>query len=336
MATAGIDWYPSPGAVLASEFDLIRRYFTRHADSAVLGVGDDCALLQPRPGMQLAVSSDMLVEGQHFLRGTDPRRLGHKTLAVNLSDLAAMGADARWALLSIALPAADESWIAAFSTGFFSLAQTFGVDLVGGDTTRGPLCLSVTVIGELPGGLALRRDGARAGDDIWVSGSTGEAALGLAHLQGRIRLPDELAARCIDRLEVPQPRLELGGRLRGVASAAIDVSDGLLADLGHVLEASDLGALIELERIPRSGALNSCPDGELAEQCLLAGGDDYELLFAAASSRHDEIVAIGAELGVAVTRIGTAVDGVGKVRVVRADGTTVSPVRTGFDHFSVD
>lgn len=324
---------------MASEFDLIRRYFTRHAESAVLGVGDDCALLQPQPGMQLAVSSDMLVEGRHFLSGTDPRRLGHKTLAVNLSDLAAMGADARWALLSIALPAADETWIEAFSAGFFSLAQAFGVDLVGGDTTRGPLCLSVTVIGELPGGLALRRDGACGGDDIWISGSTGDAALGLAHLQGRIRLPDAAVAPCVDRLEVPQPRLELGGRLRGIASAAIDVSDGLLADLGHVLHASGIGARIELDRLPRSAALINCPDAALAEQCLLAGGDDYELLFAAPSSRRDEIAAIGAELGVAVTRIGATidgVDGVGLLRVVRSDGTTVAPARAGFDHFSAD
>jgi thiamine-monophosphate kinase len=324
----------SPGAVLATEFDLIRRYFTRHADSAVLGVGDDCALLQPRPGMQLAVSSDMLVEGRHFLPGTDARRLGHKTLAVNLSDLAAMGADARWALLAIALPSADEEWLEAFSAGFFSLAQSSGVDLVGGDTTRGPLCLSVTVIGELPGGLALRRDGARVADDVWVSGFTGEAALGLAHLQGTLRLPDRAAALCVERLEMPQPRLELGGRLRGMASAAIDVSDGLLADLGHVLQASGVGAVIEFDRLPRSDALRQCADAVLAEQCLLAGGDDYELLFTAPSSHRDEIAAIGADLGVPVTCIGVTVEGPGTARVVRADGTTLTPARAGFDHFS--
>ena len=319
---------------MATEFDLIRRYFTRHADSAVLGVGDDCALLQPRPGMQLAVSSDMLVEGRHFLPGTDARRLGHKTLAVNLSDLAAMGADARWALLSIALPSADEEWLEAFSAGFFGLAQSSGVDLVGGDTTRGSLCLSVTVIGELPGGLALRRNGARAADDVWVSGCTGEAALGLAHLQGTLRLPDHAAALCVERLEMPQPRLELGGRLRGLASAAIDVSDGLLADLGHVLQASGVGAVIEFDRLPRSDALRQCADTVLAEQCLLAGGDDYELLFTASSSHRDEIAAMGAELGVPVTRIGVTVEGPGAARVVRADGSTLTLARAGFDHFS--
>lgn len=321
---------------MATEFELIRRHFSRPAPSAVIGVGDDCALLRPRLGMQLAVSTDMLVEGRHFLPGTDARRLGRKCLAVNLSDLAAMGADARWALLAIALPQPDEAWIVAFADGLYELAGSAGIELVGGDTTRGPLCVSITVIGELPAGLALRRDGANVGDDVWLSGSTGDAALGLAHLQKRIELPALAAAACVDRLELPQARLELGGRLRGIASAAIDISDGLLADLGHVLESSGVAARVELAKLPRSDALRSCGDAALAEECLLTGGDDYELLFTAPPASRGDVAAIGRDIGVSLTRIGEIVVGTPRAQVLREDGSVIARTRGGFDHFAAE
>jgi len=317
-----------------TEFELIRRYFSRPAPSAVLGVGDDCTLLRPALDMQLAVSTDMLVEGRHFLAGTDARRLGHKSLAVNLSDLAAMGADARWALLALALPAADETWVAAFAEGFYALAARHGVELVGGDTTRGPLCISVTVMGQVPPGLALQRDGARVGDDIWVSGTLGDAALGLAHLQGRVTLPEQAARHCVDKLETPQPRLELGGRLRGLASSTLDVSDGLVGDLGHILAASGVGAQLEFDRLPRSQALSSCTDAALVEQCLLSGGDDYEVLFTAAPAERGALDTLAGELGLPLTRIGTIFAGQLPARVIRADGSEVVVLHGGFDHFA--
>jgi thiamine-monophosphate kinase len=323
---------------MASEFDLIRRYFKRPAPSAVLGVGDDCALLPPRPGMLLAVSTDMLVEGTHFLPGADPEQLGGKALAVNLSDLAAMGADPRWVTLGLALPAADEAWIAAFARGFFNMAARFGIELIGGDTTRGPLCISVTVMGELPPGLALRRDGAHAGDDIWVSESTGDAALGLAHLDGRIRLADDQLESCLARLHCPEPRVELGGRLRGVARSAIDISDGLLADIGHILEESGVAGELRLDALPRSAAIAACADQALATDCLLGGGDDYELAFTAQPFQRSEIEAIGYDLDLRLTRIGVVVaaSGADAGRLTLRDGAGNPLVagRRGFDHFA--
>lgn len=320
-------------AAVTSEFELIRRYFSRPAPSAILGGGDDCALVRPRQGMVLAVSTDMLVEGTHFLPGTDPGRLGHKTLAVNLSDLAAMGADARWVLLSACLPALDDAWVAAFARGFHALAERTGIELIGGDTTRGPLCLSVTVMGELPAGLELRRSGACLGDDIWLSGATGEAALALACLQGRATLDAALLAGCRTRLEAPDARLELGGRLRGMASSAIDVSDGLVADLGHICEASSLRAELALDSLPRAPALLACADAPLAQACLLAGGDDYELVFTAPPAARGEIGALATELDIPLTRVGAMQPGAPGVVVRKADGTPVTLARRGFDHF---
>ncbi len=322
---------------MTSEFDLIRRYFTRPARSAALGVGDDCALLGPKPGMVLAVTTDMLLAGRHFFADADARKLGHKALAVNLSDLAAMGADPCWALLAIALPEPDEAWLAAFADGFYALAARYGVDLVGGDTNKGPLAIAITAIGEVPPGLALRRDGARPGDDVWLSGATGEAALALAHLQGRPTsdvqaLHGAALEACLARLHTPQPRVELGGRLRGVASGAIDVSDGLLADLGHVAEASQVAAEVSLAEVPRAPALAACRDETLARQCLLSGGDDYELVFTAAPDRRAEIAALAGELGLALTRIGRIVAGAPAVRLLDAAGAIV-PAPRGWDHF---
>jgi thiamine-monophosphate kinase len=317
-----------------SEFEIIRKYFTRPAPRAVLGVGDDCALVRPRAGSTLAVSTDMLLAGRHFFPDADPDLLGHKALAVNLSDLAAMGADPRWALLAIALPRANEKWIAAFAKGFFRIAHRFGVELIGGDTTRGPLAISVTVIGEVPRAMALRRAAARAGDDIWLSGATGEAALGLAHLKGRVRLKGEAREACLRRLHAPQPRVALGRALRGLAHAAIDVSDGLLADLGHVARASDAAAELRWEAIPRARAIRECPNEALARECVLAGGDDYELAFTAPRSWRSRILAAGRMAGVRVTPIGSIVSGRPRVRVCDADGKALLPGRTGFDHFA--
>lgn len=317
---------------MPSEFALIARYFTRPVRRASLGVGDDAALFRPAAGMELAVSTDMLVSGTHFVPDADPRRLGHKALAVNVSDMAAMGAVPRWALLSLSLPAADAAWLRAFSRGFFALADAHGVELVGGDTTRGPLNLCVTILGEVPRGRALRRDRARAGDDVWVSGELGSAALGLAHQQGRIVLPPAAAARCLRSLDLPQPRVRLGLGLRGIATAAIDVSDGLLADLGHICERSGLGADLHLDRLPRPAVVGRLGDRALAEQAILAGGDDYELCFTAAPGRRAEVEALGKRIGLKLTLAGAMRAGKG-VRVLRADGSTHRVPKRGFDHF---
>lgn len=301
---------------MISEFELIRRYFDRPARHAALGIGDDAALLSPSAGAELAVSTDLLIEGRHFRADADARKLGHKSLAVNLSDLAAMGAAPRWATLALALPAADERWLEAFAGGFFALAERHEVDLIGGDTTRGPLTICVTIFGEVPRGLALRRDGAAIGDDIWVSGALGGAALGLAQ-------PANAAAAKL--LDEPEPRVELGERLRGIASAAIDVSDGFAQDLGHILERSRVGALVEYERLPRF-------PGASQEQ-VLSGGDDYELLFTARADRRPDIEGLSRELGVPLTRVGAACKGEAPVRIVGNDGRPIAAGR-GFDHFA--
>lgn len=318
---------------MPSEFDLIKRHFDRPAPGAVLGVGDDAALLRPSPGMDLVVSSDMLLAGRHFLADADPYLLGHKVLAVNLSDLAAMGATPRWATLSLALPEADETWLAAFSQGFFDLARRFSVDLVGGDTTRGPLNLSVTILGEVAAGRALRRDGARAGDDIWVSGSLGGAALGLRHLLGETRLSSAEARDCLARLHVPEPRVALGQALVGVAGGAIDLSDGLLADLGHILERSGLGAEVTLTCLPAHAAVAARGEEALARQCLLAGGDDYELCFTAPPDRAPAVLAAAGAAGVAVTRVGRMLPSAG-LRVLGPDGQALTLENRGYDHFA--
>jgi len=317
-----------------SEFEIIRRYFTRRARTALLGVGDDGALIRPRAGTTLAVSTDMLLAGRHFFPDADPEKLGHKALAVNLSDLAAMGAEPRWALLAIALPRANGKWLAAFSKGFFRLARRFGIELIGGDTTRGPLAITITAIGEVPAKLALRRDAARAGDDVWLSGATGEAALALAYLKGRVKLGGRAREACLHRLHAPEPRVNLGRALRGLARSAIDVSDGLLADLGHIAKASRVAAEVRWEDLPRAEAIASCQNKALAKECLLAGGDDYELVFTAPRSRRSEVEAAARKAGVSVTAVGEIVAGKPGVRVRAAGGGTISARRAGFDHFA--
>ena len=325
------------------EFDLIARYFTRPVRSGgavALGVGDDCALLAPRPGMHLAVSSDMLVEGRHFFADVDPRTLGHKALAVNLSDLAACGARPLAFTLALALPQADASWLQAFADGLFALADAHGCALIGGDTTRGPLNLCITVFGEVPAGQALLRSGAQVGDDIWVSGTLGDARLALEALRGRIQLPASALARARQRLEQPTPRVQLGQRLRGIASSALDVSDGLLGDLGHILAASGVGAEIELAKTTEliaASALFTGPgaifDMEFMHQCTLAGGDDYELAFTAAPAQREAVQSAARQADVAVTRIGriTATPG---LRLLDAQGQPQPAAYASFDHFA--
>jgi thiamine-monophosphate kinase len=313
-----------------SEFDLIRKYFTRPTPSAELGVGDDAALLRVSEGKELAVSTDMLVSGTHFFPDADPFHLGHKTLAVNLSDLAAMGAVPRWATLSLSLPTVDEEWLKRFSEGFFALADDNGVELVGGDTTRGPLNLCVTIMGEVPCGNALRREGAKVGDDIWVSGKLGQAALGLAYLQGKFKFYGEVRDECLKSLHQPQPRVSLGLALRGIANSAIDISDGLLADLGHILERSHVGAEIEIESIP---IVDDGVERDVAQQCALTGGDDYELCFTASEDQRDVLMALAEQLKFPLTRIGHIKAEFGCV-VRDGAGIEMKIEKGGYDHFA--
>ena len=317
------------------EFDLIARFFTRPVRRNALGVGDDCALLRAAPGMQLAVSTDLLVEGRHFLSTVDPRRLGHKALAVNLSDLAACGAQPLAFTLSLSLPAVDEAWLRGFSEGLFALADAHGCELVGGDTTRGPLCINITVFGEVPTGEALLRSGARAGDELWVSGTLGDARLALEAFRGTVSLPQAVFESARARLEQPQPRVALGTALRGIASACIDLSDGLLGDVGHILARSGVGAT--LDAVAACGLLAARGAGleldpERVEALVLAGGDDYELAFTAPAARRADVEAAAARAATAVHRIGR-IDAEAGLRLVDADGLPLSRSYASFDHF---
>lgn len=321
------------------EFDLIARYFTRPVRRAALGVGDDCALLAPAPGMQLAVSSDMLVEGRHFFADVDPEALGHKALAVNLSDLAACGARPLAFTLALSLPRVDEAWLAGFSRGLLALADAHGCELVGGDTTQGPLNLCITVFGEVPTGQALLRSGARPGDDLYVSGTLGDARLALEALLGHAPLPAEALARARQRLERPTPRVALGQALRGVASSAMDLSDGLLGDLSHILKSSGVGAYIDTHITSNLIAEKACLSGgnghfdlELIRQCTLAGGDDYELAFTAPPARRGAVAAASQASGTPVTRIGTVL-AEPSLQLVDAGGQAVEHRYASFDHF---
>jgi thiamine-monophosphate kinase len=321
-----------------SEFDIIQRYFSHPAPSAVLGIGDDAALIRPTADRELAVSTDMLVSGQHFFADVDPCMLGHKSLAVNLSDMAAMGAMPRWATLSLALPentAGDEEWLQAFSSGFFGLARTHQVELIGGDTTRGPLNICVTIMGEVAKGKALRRSGARPDDDIWVSGRLGDAALALAHQQRRIVLEACELDGCFSALHSPTPRVALGQRLIGLAHSAIDISDGLLADLGHILQNSNVAATIHVDEINCSASIKKRLPHPLAMKCLLAGGDDYELCFTASPAVRAKIERLSREERIPLTRIGKVGGGEGLV-VLDAAGRAVTLETKGYDHFHVE
>lgn len=314
------------------EFDLIERFFKRPAQRQPLGVGDDCALLAPAPGTQLAVSSDMLVEGRHFLPGADPRRLGHKCLAVNLSDLAACGARPLAFTLALALPEADEAWLAPFSEGLLALADAHGCELVGGDTTRGPLNLCITVFGEVPTGQALLRSGARAGDDLYASGALGDARLALQALRGDVQVSAPVLAAARERLDQPTPRVALGMALRGLATAAIDISDGLLGDLGHVLRASGVGATVDAEAVANLLAAGDAIGPDLRRAYTLAGGDDYELAFTAPPSAREAVRAAAAQADTRVTRIGQ-IEVAHGLRLVDSHGQPVPGHFASFDHF---
>ncbi len=315
------------------EFDLIARYFKRPARRSPLGVGDDCALLAPAAGMQLAVSSDLLVEGRHFLSTMDPRRLGHKCLAVNLSDLAACGARPLAFTLALSLPQADARWLAPFAEGLLALADAHDCELVGGDTTRGPLVIGITIFGEVPAGSALLRSGARAGDDVWVSGTLGDARLALEVFRGTRSLAAEGFAAARERLELPQPRVALGQALRGVASAAIDLSDGLAGDLGHVLAASGVGATLQVEAVAGLTVAGAALPADDRLDLALCGGDDYELAFTAPTSARAAVQAAATGAGVAVTRIGR-IDAEAGLRLADAAGRPVHRRLASFDHFA--
>ena len=332
------------------EFELIERFFKRparrnvltHQESSrvALGVGDDCALLAPAAGMQLAVSTDMLVEGRHFVSTVDPFKLGHKALAVNLSDLAACGASPLAFSLALSLPRVDEAWLDGFSRGLFALADAHACELIGGDTTQGPLNICITVFGEVPAGAALLRSGARAGDDIYVSGSVGDARLALEVFRGRLSMPSAVFDAARARLEQPTPRVALGQALRQIATSAIDVSDGLAGDLGHILQQSGVGARID--SVAAMGLLAAAaqhtkaapllPDATLLD-LVLSGGDDYELVFTAAASARAAVQAAAAASATAVTRIGVTQAELG-LRLVDADGALLQWRHASFDHFA--
>ena len=316
---------------MRAEFDLIAKYFTRPAPKADLGVGDDAALIRLSAGCQLAISTDMSVVGTHFYADCAPEHIGWKSLAVNVSDMAAMGATPKWMTLAIALPEQNPNWLSAFATGFFACATQFDIDLIGGDTTRGPLNIAVQIMGEVPSGQALLRSGAQIGDDIWVSGSLGSAALGLAHIQQNIVLSDEVLAICLNALHQPQPRLSLGIALLGVANSCIDISDGLVGDLGHILKASGLGADIHLEAIPCLPLLKQSLHLPLFQQAILAGGDDYELCFTAPTDKRVNIEAISEKLDLPLTRIGQ-ITASSKLKVMYQN-EALPLTKEGYDHF---
>jgi thiamine-monophosphate kinase len=329
------------------EFDLIQRFFKTGADAmhpqlAIgLGIGDDCALIHPATDEEMAITTDMLVEGRHFLVGANPELLGSKALAVNLSDLAAMGATPLGFTLALALPSADQKWLEAFSKGLFSMASQYSCSLIGGDTTSGPLTISITAFGSLPTGKAIRRSGAKPGDDIWVSGTLGDARLALAALRHEISLSDTDLKQIEHRMHQPTPRIELGIQLRDIASAALDVSDGLLGDLKHILKQSQVDAQILIDRLPKSEILLK-QSIATQNQFAACGGDDYELCFTAASHQRDVITRIGQSLHLALTHIGqiTAMKNAEvTIELFSTDGNRLSdaetkPLLKSFDHFA--
>lgn len=317
-----------------AEFDIIAKYFTRPAlvnlSQPDLGVGDDAALISITPGYQLAISADMSVSGTHFFADAAPYSIGWKAMAVNVSDMAAMGANPKWATLSIALPEINEPWLSAFSQGLFACADRYGVTLIGGDTTRGPLNIAINILGEVPAGKALTRAGAKAGDDVWVSGVIGEAALWLQNRMGKLDLQAEDIANFAPAMHQPQPRVTLGLGLREIAHAVLDISDGLLADLDHILKASDKGAQLDWALLPKPQSITAISESAL-EQAVLAGGDDYELCFTVPAERRDEVIALANTIQVPLTRIGsiTAEPGL----IVRNGEARIELSHKGYMHF---
>jgi thiamine-monophosphate kinase len=320
---------------MLSEFDLISQYFTRpprDTQRIALGVGDDCALLTPSPGMQLAISSDMLVAGRHFFPDAEPFKLGHKCLAVNLSDLAAMGARPLAFTLALSLPEARADWLAPFAEGMLALADRHNCELIGGDTTKGPLNICITIFGEVPTGRALRRDQAQAGDDIWVSGTLGDARLALAAYRQELPLEDAHLNAASERMHAPTPRIALGLALQGIAHAAIDISDGLIGDLGHILKRSQAGATLAVDALPARPMLVQQP-ADLRRRFALAGGDDYELCFTAPADKRDAVLAAAQAANTAVTRVGS-IDATPGLRLLDAHGAALNLQLASFDHFA--
>lgn len=314
-----------------AEFDIIAKYFTRPAQADV-GIGDDAALIRVRAGYQLAVSADMSVAGTHFFADIDPFAVGWKSMAVNVSDMAAMGAEPKWATLSIALPEINQMWLQGFSAGLFACADAYGVSLIGGDTTRGPLNVAINILGEVPQGQALQRNGAQTGDDIWVSGELGCAALWLQHRLGNLHLYAEELPMLAEAMHHPQPRIGLGLALRGIATAALDISDGLLADLGHILRASGTGAILDWQAIPKPKLQQSQISESLLQQAVLAGGDDYELCFTAPVLQREYLHGLSDQLGLPLSRIGQITEGSG-LQVLDGQVSMVLSQK-GYEHFS--
>ena len=320
---------------MMSEFDLIARYFSRPAltPAVSLAVGDDCALLQPRAGYELAISTDMLVEGRHFFQHADANALGHKSLAVNLSDLAAMGAQPLAFSLSLALPSIDENWLSAFSDGLFALAERYKIALIGGDTTKGPLTISITIFGEIPTGKALRRNQAQVGDDIWVSGTLGDARLALSALQAKLALDANALNQAAQHLHRPTPRNALGLALRDIAHAAIDVSDGLLGDLQHVLKQSNVGATLQADDLPLGEILKSTQTHNVCHEFAMNGGDDYELCFTAPTTKREAVLHAANRSNTVVTRIGQ-ITAAREVKILNAAGVALAISSNSYDHFT--
>ena len=316
-----------------TEFDFIRQYLQRQkSEGLILGIGDDAAIIRPSNGFDLCFSADMLVKGRHFFEDVLPEDLAWKMLAVNLSDMAAMGAKPRWVLLSAALPELNQDWLKRFCDSFFALAARFDTVLIGGDTTKGDLVFNVTIVGEVPTGRALRRDAAEIGDDIWVSGRLGLAAAALNKHLGHYQLPSEIMAVCDDKLLRPEPRVSLGQALLPFAHAAQDVSDGLAQDVGHILKASTVGAEIFADCVPSLPELKNVLSREQWLSAVLAGGDDYELIFTAAPEDRERVCQAAEQSGVPVARIGKTTDS-GRLNILDAEGGVLELTSLGFDHF---
>ena len=314
---------------MTSEFEIIERYFKKKMKQTALGVGDDAAMINVQKNYQLAISSDMLIENTHFLKNTNPSHLGWKSLAVNLSDIAAMGASPKWVTLSISLPKINHAWLKKFSEGFFKCADKFGIDLIGGDTTKGPLSISITIMGEIKKNEALLRSGAKINDDIWVTGELGLASMGLASLEGKLKLPPRIKIKCIRALETPTPKTSLGSHLSRYANSCIDISDGLIQDLRHILKASKVGASLLLNDIPCEKFIHTSKQYQFA----LNGGDDYELLFTAAKKNRSYIKKIAKKTNTPVNMIGT-ITKKKSLNILSEQGKSIKFNPKGFDHFA--
>lgn len=314
---------------MTSEFEIIERYFKKKMKQTALGIGDDAAMINVQKNYQLAISSDMLVENTHFLKNTNPSHLGWKSLAVNLSDIAAMGATPKWATLSISLPKINHAWLKKFSEGFFKCADKFGIDLIGGDTSKGSLSISITIMGEIKKNTSLLRSGAKINDDIWVTGRLGLAAMGLANLQGKLKLPPRIKIKCIRALETPSPKTSLGAYLPRYANSCIDISDGLMQDLRHILKASKVGATLLLNHIPCEKFIQASKQ----YQFVLNGGDDYELLFTAAKKNRSQIKKIAKRTNTPVSVIGSITENQ-VLQILNEQGKSIKFNPKGFDHFA--